>query len=158
LRQTAYNDYDPSVGDLQTVKFNKEIRTDEWIQTSLVIEGDLGFAQLVSATSYYDRELSMLMTRSRMQLTSTTLSVFITGMQPTTFGLDPTGYLTNKTEADSFTQEIRLAGSTDRIDWTLGGFWQESEEFWDFYTYVDDYRNSPAFETLERLLSRPSSH
>ena len=147
LEADAYNDYDPSVGDLQTVKFNKEIRTDEWIQTSLVIEGDLGFAQLVSATSYYDRELFYANdTQSYAAYFHYSFGIYY-GYATYDFGLDPTGYLTNKTEADSFTQEIRLAGSTDRIDWTLGGFWQESEEFWDFYTYVDDYRNSPAFET-----------
>lgn len=48
LEADGFNDYDPNVGDLETVKFANEYRTDEWIQTSLVIEGDLGFAQLVS--------------------------------------------------------------------------------------------------------------
>lgn len=147
LEADGYNDYDPSVGDLQTVKFNKEIRTDEWIQTSLVIEGDLGFAQLVSATSYYDRELFYANdTQSYAAYFHYSFGIYY-GYATYDFGLDPTGYLTNKTEADSFTQELRLSGSTDRFDWTLGGFWQESEEFWDFYTYVDNYRNSPAFET-----------
>ena len=56
LRSEGFNDFDPDVGDLQTVKFADEFRTDEWTQTSVVIEGDLGFAQLVSATSYYDRD------------------------------------------------------------------------------------------------------
>ena len=143
LEAGGYNDYDASVGDLQTVKFNKEIRTDEWIQTSLVIEGDLGFAQLVSATSYYDRELFYANdTQSYAAYFHYSFGIYY-GYATYDFGLDPTGYLTNKTEADSFTQELRLSGSTDRFDWTLGGFWQESEEFWDFYTYVDNYRNSP---------------
>ena len=146
LEADGYNDYDPSAGDLQTVKFNKEIRTDEWLQTSLVIEGDLGFAQLVSATSYYDRELFYSNdTQSYAAYFHYSFGIYY-GYATYDFGTDPTGYLTNKTEADSFTQEIRLSGSTDRVDWTLGGFWQESEEFWDFYTYVDGYRNSPAFE------------
>ena len=147
LEAGGYNDYDASIGDLQTVKFNKEIRTDEWIQTSLVIEGDLGFAQLVSATSYYDRELFYANdTQSYAAYFHYSFGIYY-GYATYDFGLDPTGYLTNKTEADSFTQELRLSGSTDRFSWTLGGFWQESEEFWDFYTYVDNYRNSPAFET-----------
>ena len=147
LEADGYNDYDPSVGDLQTVKFNKEIRTDEWIQTSLVIEGDLGFAQLVSATSYYDRELFYANdTQSYAAYFHYSFGIYY-GYATYDFGLDPTGYLTNKTEADSFTQELRLSGSTDRFDWTLGGFWQESEEYWDFYPNVDNYRNSPAFET-----------
>ena len=45
----GFNDFDPDVGDLETVKFYDEYRTDEWNQTSLVIEGDLGFAQLTVA-------------------------------------------------------------------------------------------------------------
>ena len=41
LEADGFNDYDPNVGDLETVKFAEEKRTDEWYQTSLVIEGDL---------------------------------------------------------------------------------------------------------------------
>jgi hypothetical protein len=39
LKAQSFNDYDEAVGDLQTVKFADEFRTDEWMQTSLVIEG-----------------------------------------------------------------------------------------------------------------------
>ena len=148
LEADGFNDYDPNVGDLETVKFAEERRTDEWYQTSLVIEGDLGFAQLVSATSYYDREVMY------QHDTQTYAAYFhygfgiYYGYALYDFGLDPTGYLTNTETNESFTQEIRLRGATDRIDWTLGGFYQDSEQFWDFYTYIDDYRNSPAFSAF----------
>ncbi len=153
----GFNDYDPAVGDLETVKFAKEFRTDEWMQTSLVIEGDLGFAQLVSATSYYDRDMFYQHDTqsyaayfhylfSQCYYTNEVTGACEGGFPTYDFGLDPTGYLINDQNNESFTQEIRLSGATDRINWTLGGFWQESEEFWDFYTYVDGYRNSPAFE------------
>jgi outer membrane receptor protein involved in Fe transport len=146
LESDGYMDYDPSVGDLETVKFAKETRTDEWLQTSLVIEGDLGFAQLVSATSYYDRDTFYVHdTQSYAAYFHYAFGLYY-GYATYDFGLDPTGYLTNDQNNESLTQEIRLSGSTDRINWTLGGFWQESEEFWDFLTYVDDYSNSPAFE------------
>ena len=144
----GYNDYDPSVGDLQTIKFNKETRTDEWIQTSLVIEGDLGFANLVSATSYYDRDMFYVNdTQSYAAYFHYSFGIYY-GYATYDFGLDPTGYLTNDQKNESFSQEFRLTGSTDRVDWTLGAFYQESEEFWDFLTYVDDYRNSAAFEAF----------
>jgi len=146
LESDGYNDYDPGVGDLQTVKFNREVRTDEWIQTSLVIEGDLGFAQLVSATSYYDRDTFYSNdTQSYAAYFHYSFGIYY-GYATYDFGLDPTGYLTNDANNENLTQEFRLTGSTDRIDWTVGAFWQESEEFWDFYTYEDGYRNSPAFE------------
>jgi len=153
----GFNDYDPAVGDLEVIKFAREFRTDEWMQTSLVIEGDLGFAQLVSATSYYDRDMFYQHDTqsyaayfhylfSQCYYTNEVTGACEGGFPTYDFGLDPTGYLINDQNNESFTQEIRLSGATDRINWTLGGFWQESEEFWDFYTYIDGYRNSPAFE------------
>jgi outer membrane receptor protein involved in Fe transport len=56
----AYNDYDPNVGDLQTIRFHDEWRYDEFNIHSLVLEADLGFAQLVSATGYYERDIESL--------------------------------------------------------------------------------------------------
>ena len=95
LEADGYNDYDPSVGDLETVKFAKEIRTDEWVQTSLVIEGDLGFAQLVSATSYYDRD--MFYTNDTQSYAAYFHYSFgrYAGYATYDFGMDPTGYLIN---------------------------------------------------------------
>ena len=107
LESDGYNDYDPSVGDLQTIKFNKEIRTDEWTQTSLIIEGDLGFAQLVSATSYYDRDMFYSNdTQSYAAYFHYSFGIYY-GYATYDFGLDPTGYLTNEQNNESFTQEIR---------------------------------------------------
>ncbi|MGI9287958.1 MAG: TonB-dependent receptor domain-containing protein, partial [Pseudomonadales bacterium] len=42
-------------------------------------------------------------------------------------------------------QEIRLSGSNDRVQWTAGLFYQETDEVWDFISYLEGYRNSPAF-------------
>ncbi len=146
LEAGGFNDYDPNVGDLETVKFANELRTDEWMQTSLVIEGDLGFAQLVSATSYYDRDFLYIHdTQSYAAYFHYAFGLYY-GYATYDFGLEPTGYLVNDQNNESFTQELRLSGATDRVNWTLGAFYQKSEEFWDFLTYVDDYRNSPAFE------------
>jgi len=46
---------DPFVGDLQVVRFHDDWREEEFNMASLKVEGDLGFAQLVAAVSYYDR-------------------------------------------------------------------------------------------------------
>ena len=50
------NDYNPYVGDLETIAFNNNYRQDEWDLFSLTVRGDLGFAQFVSATSFFDRQ------------------------------------------------------------------------------------------------------
>lgn len=52
----AANDYDPFVGDLQTVQFHQEFTNDEYEMFSFVLNADLGFAQLVASANYLDRE------------------------------------------------------------------------------------------------------
>ena len=90
VESDGYNDYDPSVGDLQTIKFNKEIRTDEWTQTSLIIEGDLGFAQ-----SWYLRRRTTTATCSTANDTQSYAAYFhysfgiYYGYATYDFGLDP---------------------------------------------------------------------
>jgi len=54
------NAMDPFVGDLEVVRFHDNWRKDEFNMASLKIEGDLGFAQLVGAVSYYDREVEWM--------------------------------------------------------------------------------------------------
>ncbi|MDA0679313.1 MAG: TonB-dependent receptor [Proteobacteria bacterium] len=56
----AGNYYDPFVGDLEVVRFHNEWREEKFNMGSLKIEGDLGFAQLVGAVSYYEREITGL--------------------------------------------------------------------------------------------------
>jgi len=50
------NAYNPFVGDLETIGFVKNTSRSEWDMTGLVIDGDLGFAQFVSATSFYENQ------------------------------------------------------------------------------------------------------
>jgi len=52
----AGNHYDPFVGDLQTTRFHKEWREDDYEMYSLVLNGDMGFADLVASVSYYERD------------------------------------------------------------------------------------------------------
>ena len=51
----ADNDYNSFVGDLQTISFAGNATNEEWDLWALDIEADLGFAQFISATSFYDR-------------------------------------------------------------------------------------------------------
>jgi outer membrane receptor protein involved in Fe transport len=141
----GFSDMDETVGDLQTIKFYDEFRTDEWQQTSLVIEGDLGFAQLTVAASYYDRETFYQHdTQSYTAYFMYTLGAYYATYD---FGADPIGYLTNDQDNKSKTIEARLTGTGDRVNWTAGLFYMDSDEFWEFYSYVDDFTSSPAWAT-----------
>ena len=56
----AGNYFDPYVGDLKVVRFHDEYRKEEFNMASLVVDGDLGFAQVVAAVSYFDRQIDGL--------------------------------------------------------------------------------------------------
>ncbi|RLC54683.1 MAG: TonB-dependent receptor, partial [Chloroflexi bacterium] len=137
----SYNDYDPNVGDLETVLFINEVSTDEFDQMSLVIEADLGFANLVSATSYYDRDIYY-------QYDAQAYVSYASGWGDWyDFGLDAIGGAHEPATHDAFAQEIRLSGSSDTLQWTAGLFYQEANDSYVFNTYVEDYRNSLSFDT-----------
>lgn len=157
------NHYDPFVGDLKVVKFNKDFRDDEWSSLNLTIEGDLGWAQLVSSTSYYQRESfyesdNTVYTKyyqSWACLYQWDASVY------TGYFVDPTtGYalyyprycfgpsslsdtLTKQqfiTDVSRFAQEVRLTGGNDNIDWIVGLFYERTNDDWESpWGYVTNY-------------------
>jgi iron complex outermembrane receptor protein len=146
----ADNFYDPYVGDLETIRFFDDERDDEYELYSLTVEADLGFAQLVSATAYYDRDIEE-------HYDLTTYQKYYGVWSCTTYDLDPTyydhyyanpdgsgflyfpayclapttegDYLANNHEDeqhDRFSQEIRLFSSGDTFDWLVGLFYEDA--------------------------------
>ena len=53
----AGNYYDPFVGDLEVVRFHNKFPEEDFVMYSVVLDGGLGFAQIVAAVSYYDRQI-----------------------------------------------------------------------------------------------------
>ena len=153
----ADNYYDPFVGDLETVRFHDEWTDDQYDLYSLTIEGDLGFAQLVSATSYFDRENNYLHDVTTYAHYWSALYCVDSGVP----GVYAPYYVTNPDtgnavwwpvychapnvdgdtlnahfiygQQDKFTQEIRLASQGETIDWLVGLFYETSN---------DDYQSS----------------
>ena len=154
-----YNDYDPSVGDLETVKFYDDHRDDEYDMYSLTIEADLGFAQLVSATSYYEREIDSVFDNTVYMhyWTSIYCQTYAVGSGPAYYGgayyfKDPNNpdqymvwgaychaptvdgdYLAAYDapgQQDRFTQEIRLSSQGDTLDWLVGLYYEDSNNSW----------------------------
>jgi hypothetical protein len=68
MRANSYAEEDLSNGinghtelagrELSVVRFLDESRSDEWTQLALTLQGDLGFAQFTSATSYFTRRIA----------------------------------------------------------------------------------------------------
>ena len=149
----GYNYFDQSKGDLQRVSFFDEPRDDDWTQLSLTIEKDLGFAKLISATSYFDRDVFYQQDRTTYSMYFGTFCYYYNGYASTSrYCFQPVGtsYAYNDIPGhqtlvqwnSSKTQEFRLSNQSDDLDWVLGLFYQEREEGWDFETMTVDYRNS----------------
>ena len=154
-----FNDYDPSVGDLETVKFYDDHQDDEYDMYSLTIEADLGFAQLVSATSYYDRDIERIFDNTVYMhyWSSIYCQTYAVGSGPGYYGgayyfKDPNNpdlymvwgaychaptvdgdYLSaydSPGQQDRFTQEIRLSSQGETLDWLVGLYYEDSNNSW----------------------------
>jgi iron complex outermembrane receptor protein len=157
------SEHDPAyAGDLNVVRFfpDKEFDRQDWTQYALTFEGDLGFADFVSATSYFTRDWTYtqdtsvgyagyfgtfcynpyLIAYSRycFQPASLADTTYYGGA----YYNDPIGYLTNTTKNKKFSQEFRLFHQGETIDWVAGFFYEHSKEDWEFTTFTDGYDES----------------
>ena len=150
----ADNFEDPYVGDLEVVRFHDDYRDDEYDLYSLTVEADLGFAQLVSATSYYDRDVEY-------EQDITAYQHYWSGIYCQTYDLDPStyywyygnpdgsgvvfypvyclaptvdgDYLSTDRETlqqERFTQEFRLSSTGETMDWLVGLYYEDSSNAW----------------------------
>jgi outer membrane receptor protein involved in Fe transport len=151
----ADNYFDPNVGDLQTVRFHDEYNDDKFDIYSLTVDADLGFAQLVSATSYYERKNSYLsdVTEYAHYWAATYChdSAYTAAYFGGAYFENPeTGYAVFwpvycqgpsvdsdffnaaflHAQQDKFTQEIRLSSEGETLDWLVGLYYEESNDDW----------------------------
>ncbi len=148
----GYNDYNPAVGDLKTIQWNKYVRDEEWDAFSLVIEGDIGSVHLVSATSYSDRQYHDI--RDRTVYLKHWSTLYCANSYPNYFGgnfyfSDPaTGTLISYPRycwgptaqsdltmvhdgddwEDKFSQEFRLSRTGEKFDWLLGLYFEDASD------------------------------
>jgi len=159
----GYNDYDPTTGDLQTIKFQDELWDDEWsnFQTSLAyferdtayqFDGTSGVAYYHSILGYYGRGTC----GSNPYYAYYNIYDFATACELNGTGYDvddgdPTGFWRNDQRDTRWTIESRLTGSTSRWDWTVGFFYQEAKQKWVYGTYIDDYTLTESWAAYNAL-------
>jgi len=131
--------------ELSVVRFVDEDRDDEWTQLALTLQGDLGWGQLTSATSYFTRDISYFQdnTDYTFYLSSTLGANYVSY----DLGPDPVGLgWRDRDYADRWAQEFRLQGSTETLTWLTGVFYERMENGFDFFTRIQDYEDTPAFQ------------
>ncbi len=169
------NDYDPTVGDLQTVKFFKDSRDDDWWQAAITVEGSFGDIDFISITSYFDREIDYVFDR-------TTYSAYfnynfckyfaaycwsgLAGAEVHYFGAgnifvdpgvglvfystepndqDTVGINTLIQQNDRITQEFRLSKTGDNYRWVAGAFYEEKNEHWEYRAITEEFLTSLSY-------------
>jgi iron complex outermembrane receptor protein len=161
-RSDGRPEHDPvHAGELNLVRFypDKEFDDQDWTQYALTFEGDLGFAEFVSATSYFERDwtytqdtsvgyasyfgtfcyMDYFWAYSRYCFQSAS---FYGGAYQGTYYNDPVGHLQNIQENRKFAQEFRLFHQGEAIDWVAGLFYEKSHEEWEFTSFTQDFDNS----------------
>ena len=111
--------------ELAAVRFLDEFRSDDWTQLALTLQGDLGWGQLTSATSYFTRDIADLQDNTDEDVLRFKLLLRpdLCADDPTllncafAFGPDPASHsLAKDGHADRVAQEFRLRGATERCD------------------------------------------
>ncbi|HKX59537.1 MAG TPA: TonB-dependent receptor [Steroidobacteraceae bacterium] len=129
--------------ELANVRFVDEDRSDEWTQVALTLQGDLGWANFTSATSYFTRRISYFQDNTDYTFYLSGFGAFYANYD---FGPDPRGLgWSDRDYADRIAQEFRLQGGTEKMTWVAGLFYENMENGFDFFTRIDDYEDTPAF-------------
>jgi outer membrane receptor protein involved in Fe transport len=151
------DDYDPINGDLEQTVFFRDPNEVDYRLFNGVVDYDLGFATVLSSTSYSTSDQAFRVDLVPILGLSTN---FIFGIfNPNAPGgpiLNPnlptrltTGliypYQDQQTDLRKFTQEIRLASpSNDTLEWMVGGYYSNEDGKIDqFITTVDEATRQP---------------
>jgi len=151
----ADNDYDPFVGDLKTIRFHDDYRKDTYDMYSFVLNGDVGFAQLVGSVNYYEREIDALYDITAYAHYWAALYCYDSAYQayylgPYYWANPNTGYAVwwpvycagpevesdfyssypSPAQQDKMTAELRLSSQGDRMDWLVGLYYEDSNDSW----------------------------
>ncbi len=145
----ARNDYDPNVGDLQTLKFYRDTRDDDWWQGSLTVRGRIGELDLISITSFFERDIDYIFDRT------TYSAYFNVNFCPyyatycwsgtTRYDQDTVGFNELTQNNQRTTQEFRVSQEGDNFRWTIGAFYEEKSERWEYRAKTPEFLTSLSY-------------
>lgn len=152
--QTSTGDWksDPNrdgVGELEIVRFHKDVREDDWWLGALTLTGDVGFAEFKSVTSVMDRKIFYDFDSTpdgqirSMKVLTPGEYTYYNVLYDTSFHHETS---VNDQTAERFTQELRLASiGESRLQWMVGAFYEKTEDKWDYAFAKVDNLSETAF-------------
>jgi iron complex outermembrane receptor protein len=132
-----------TLGERQLFTQIEEPFSDEFLLLDLNIEYQLGDKTLTSITSYTDRDV--LVVRDATALTASITGGTIALPEPV-YTID--GPLDDATTAQVLTQELRLAGSRDRVEWVTGLFYSSTDRDYAQRLLVDGFEATSGIPTM----------
>ncbi|CAN5831878.1 TonB-dependent receptor [soil metagenome] len=111
-----------TLGERQLFTQIDEPFTDDFVLADVNIRYDVGRVNLTSVTAYTVRDV--LVVRDAGALTASITGGSI-GLPENVYTLDSP--LDDATESTVFTQEVRVAGGSDRLRWLVGGFYSNNQ-------------------------------
>ena len=158
---------DPYLGDAKITRFIDQSRHDNWWQDAMTLNVDLGFAELKSATAYFQRHMTYESDNMTYeQYKAKNYGSFYT--TPTDNGvpnpnsiydtrLISDGSFTTSTVFDEqwqyrFSQEIRLTSKgTSRLQWIGGLFFERVHDNWYYGTSGNQFMDTYAWPASQAL-------
>jgi len=136
-------DSDEALGDYKVTRFEDEFRTDDWVATSLTLEGDLGFADLSFNVSNFERDIVY-------EYDNMTYSQWKDAYWGVYYNLYNTNYARSIVFNDQIQEresmELRLTSSGDgRLQWMLGGYYEDIIDEWYYGAKLPDYMNTTSW-------------
>jgi outer membrane receptor protein involved in Fe transport len=104
-------------GELVHTRYAPEFSNLRYRVYNATANADLGFGTLTSSTSYSTQ-------KQRLQ---SDYSFALSGLIEAFFGSPNDFFQTQKTDSEKFTQELRLSGESDTIDWLVGGYYTDEK-------------------------------
>jgi len=120
----------------------EEPTTDKFLLADLNLEYKLGEATLTSISSYTDRDI--LVVRDATALTASITGGSI-GLPERIYSIDAP--LDDTTKVKVLTQELRLAGSRDRLEWVGGLFYSKIDRDYDQSLLVAGFEDASGIPT-----------
>lgn len=126
-------DHDPeNLGDFKVGRFFDDRQEDDWTKLGLTVEGDLGFADLVYAGSYLDRDYEIYSDYSHYSISGFVepyYTCYVSYFGPC---VDPSIQFINETSIKYQTHELRLSSKQEqRLRWIVGAFYMDNKTAYD---------------------------
>lgn len=169
---------DPSLGDDKIVRFFDDFYEDEWISAGLTLHGDLGFASLSVIAQYMERDFAYewdnnAYTQRKDRVYGGaylryTENCYATNPNYGDYSCYYAGYyagysyapryytnyafstIANDQSQEREQLEIRLTSQSDsKLQWMLGGYYEEVYDEWFYRTIMPDHLNTTAWATAQ---------